>query len=112
MVKSSSIVAARDRSEVLSPRLKGKLERYVAYWRKQSRGKWPVRAVAAENIGAAPQPEATALERALDRVRYTLLRTADRTVPFAYAILSTQVWQEYRQMKSHRRRVILKAANS
>ena len=33
MVKSSSIVANRERPEVLSPALKSKVERYVVFWR-------------------------------------------------------------------------------
>src|SRR5262252_4560889 len=64
-VKSSTIVAKRERPEVLSPELKKKVERYVVYWRKKSTGSWPVKAVITE--GTLP---ASAFERAKDRIRH------------------------------------------
>jgi hypothetical protein len=95
MVKSSGIVATRDRAEVLSPQLKRKVERYVVCWRKQSQGSWPARAVVAENTAAA-----SFLERIFDYVCYATFRAADRIVPIAYAVAPTALWQRYRQMKS------------
>lgn len=55
-VKSSTIVAKRERPEVLSPELKSKVERYVVYWRNRSGGKWPVKAVVGEGTQAASFP--------------------------------------------------------
>jgi len=94
-VKSSTIVAKRARPEVLSPDLKMKIERYVVYWRKQSAGKWPVKAEVSKGT-AAP----SLLERTGDRIRHRILRTKDRIVPYTYAVVPVFAWQKYRQMKS------------
>ncbi len=95
MVKSSSIVAKRERPEVLSPALKSKVERYVVFWRKQSGGQWP--ANAAVRDGTAP---ASWMERTVDHIRHRLFRIKDLIVPFAYSAVPVPLWQRYRQMKS------------
>jgi hypothetical protein len=107
MVKSSNIVANRERPEVLSPELKSKIERYVVYWRKQSCGKWPVNAAVRE--GTTP---AAWFERTVDRVRHRTLRTSDLMVPFAYSLVPVSLWQKYRQMKSKYQRVAPEVAES
>ena len=107
MVKSSSIVANRERPEVLSPALKSKVERYVVFWRKKSGGKWPVKAAVSEGTRAA-----SLMERTTDRIRHTLLRTADGIVPFAYAFVPVPLWLKYRQWKSRRQAVAPKATNT
>jgi len=107
MVKSSNIVADRERPEVLSPELKSKVERYVVYWRKQSRGNWPGKAAVTE--GTSP---ATWFERTVDRVRHRILRTSDGIVPFAYSFVPVSLWQKYRQVKSKYRRVAPEVAES
>jgi len=94
-VKSSSIVANRERAEVLSPELKSKVGRYVVYWQKQSVGKWPARAAITSGTRAA-----SLLERSIDRLRHRMLRTMDLVVPYAYAMVPVPLWQKYRQMKS------------
>lgn len=94
-VKSSSIVAKRDRAEVLSPELKSKIERYVVYWRKESAGAWPRNAAVSEGTSAA-----SFFERIKDRLRHRLLRTKDQFVPYFYAVVPVSVWQKYRQVKS------------
>ncbi|HEY3975351.1 MAG TPA: sulfotransferase [Candidatus Sulfotelmatobacter sp.] len=102
-VKSSSIVAKRDRPEVLSSALKSKIERYVAFWRKESGGSWPIVATAKE----CARP-ASWLERTVDRVRHRALRSLDLIVPFAYAFVPIAAWQSYRQVKSRYQRVAAK----
>jgi hypothetical protein len=94
-VKSSTIVAKRERAEVLSPELKSKVERYVVYWRKQSAGTWPVNAAVTDGA-----PAASLFERTIDRIRHRILRTTDNIVPYAYACVPASLWQKYRQMKS------------
>ncbi len=106
-VKSSIIVAKRERPEVLSPELKNKVERYVVYWRKRSGGKWPVNATVTEGTSAASLGE-----RTLDRVRHRILRTADLIVPFLYAAVPVPLWQKYRQMKSRYQQVAAKPSKS
>lgn len=99
-VKSSAIVSTRERPEVLSPALKSKVERYVVFWRKQSGGKFPAKAVIPDGT-----PSASLVERTTDRVRHRILRTADLLVPFFYSFVPIALWQKYRQMKSRYQRV-------
>ena len=107
MVKSSKIAANRERPEVLSPELKNKVERYVAFWRKQYGGKWPVNAAVSD--GTRP---ASLFERAADRVRHRLLRTFDLTVPVLYSLVPIRLWQKYRQVKSRYQQVAAKPSES
>jgi hypothetical protein len=107
MVKSSSIVANRERPEVLSPELKSKVERYVVYWRRKSKGQWPVKAAVTEGT-----PEASLFERTVDGFRHRLLRTADQVVPYAYAFVPVSLWRKYRQMKTRYQRVATKPQES
>ena len=100
MVKSSSIKADRQRPEVLSPELKGKVERYIVYWRQQSGGIWPVRAAVSEGT-----PAASWSERTKDRIRHRALRTFDLIVPVLYTIVPVPLWQKYRQVKSRYQQV-------
>ena len=106
-VKSSNIVAKRDRPEVLSPELKSKVERYVAFWRKESGGSWPVAAF----VSAGRKP-ASSLERTLDRMRHGMLRSFDLIVPFLYSFVPVAVWQKYRQMKSQYQRIAAKPSGT
>ncbi len=99
-VKSSTIVAKRERPEVLSPELKSKVERYVVYWRNRSGGRWPVKAAVTEGT----QP-ASFSERTMDSFRHKIMRIADLAVPFFYAGVPVSLWQKYRQMKSKYQRV-------
>ena len=102
-VKSSSIVAKRDRPETLSPALKSKVERYVVLWRQQSGGVWPVHAEVSNGTKAASW-----FERTTDRLLHGLLRGRDLVVPFAYSFVPISVWQSYRQAKSRYQKVAAK----
>jgi hypothetical protein len=95
MVKSSAIVANRERPEVLSPDFKSKVERYVAFWREQYQGKWPVNAAVRE--GAKP---ASWLERTRDRLWHGRLRSFDLIIPVLYSLVPVALWQKYRKVKS------------
>jgi len=94
-VKSSAIVSKRERPEVLSPEFKKKVERYVVYWREESGGTWPVNAAVTEGTQSASW-----FERTKDLLTHCLLRTKDRIVPYAYALVPVRVWQKYRHIKS------------
>jgi hypothetical protein len=106
-VKGAEIVAKRDRPEVLSPEFKNKVERYVAFWRKQSDGAWPLNAAVSE--GAKP---ASWSERTRDRVRHSFFRCFDLTVPVLYSLVPVAIWQRYRQAKSRYQQVAVKAGES
>jgi len=99
-VKSSAIISKRERPEVLSPALKSKVERYCVFWRKQSGGTFPVKAVIPHGT-----PSASFIERTTDRIQHRILRTADLLVPFFYSFVPIPLWQKYRQMKSRYQRV-------
>jgi hypothetical protein len=107
MVKSSSIVAKRERPEVLSPELKSKVERYVVFWRKQSGGSWPVKAAVSEGTRAVSWSE-----RTKDRVRHRMLRSRDWVVPFLYGFVPVTVWQKYRQVKSRYQPIAVKPSET
>jgi hypothetical protein len=94
-VNSAAIMAKRERPEVLSPALKNKVERYLAFWRKQYGGTWPLNAVVSE----ATQPPSWT-ERATDRLCLSLLRARDALIPTLYSFVPTAAWQKYRQLKS------------
>jgi hypothetical protein len=100
MVKSSTIVANRERPEVLSPKFKNKVERYVTFWREQSNGSWPVNAAVTEGTNPASWPE-----RSGDRIKHSLLRIFDLTVPVLYSLIPIAIWQRYRNAKSRYQQV-------
>jgi hypothetical protein len=102
-VKSSAIVATRERAEVLAPEFKKKVERYVAYWRKQYNGAWPVNAAVGDETQAAGW-----LERSRDVVRHGLLRSFDLMVPPLYSLIPTAAWQKYRKAKSRYQQGVMK----
>jgi protein-tyrosine sulfotransferase len=107
MVKSSAIRTSGERAEVLSPAMRNKLERYIAYWRRHSYPGWALKTRIRQNTRAASW-----LERTADHVRYSMLRSADRAIPFAFAIAPTALWQKYRRIKSRWRPPIVKPAGS
>ena len=94
MVKSGSIVADRERPEVLSPKLKQKVERYVAFWLTKYNGSWPANVKISE--GTRP---AALFERARDRGLHSLLRAVDLAIPVAYSFVPLPIWLKYRQWK-------------
>ncbi len=106
-VNSATIMAARERPEVLSPALKKKVERYLAFWRKQYGGTWPRNAVVSE----VTQP-ASWIERTIDRIRFSILRGRDALIPALYSFVPTAAWQKYRQMKSRHEQTAAKPQNS
>jgi hypothetical protein len=107
MVKSASIVAERERPEVLSPEFKAKVERYVAYWRKKYCDAWPANAAVNEGTEAA-----SFFERTGDSLRHSVLRTRDAIVPFVYSFVPIAVWQRYRHAKSRYQQVSVKPSGS
>lgn len=107
MVKSATIVANRERPEVLSPELKSKVERYIVYWRKKYGGSWPLSAA----VSAGTKP-ASWRERTVDRIRHRQLRTFDLIVPVLYSVVPIPLWQRYRKVKSRYQEAAAKPRSS
>jgi hypothetical protein len=107
MVKSTKIVADRQRPEVLSPELKSKIERYIVFWRKQYDGSWPVNAAVTDGTKAASW-----LDRTRDRIRISQLRAFDAIVPILYSLVPIAVWQKYRELKGRHHQVAVKSNRS
>ncbi len=95
MVKGERIVSGSSRSEVLAPRLKKKIDRYVVYWKKRFGGSWPVYPLVPE--GSA---EATFLERTRDSVAFAVFRAWDRWVALVYSFAPVFLLAAYRRVKS------------
>jgi hypothetical protein len=72
-----------------------KIARYVAYWKKQSRGSWPMYPASAGD--AAP---AGVVERAKDEVYFQALRAFDRFTAFVYCYAPIGILRRYRGAKS------------
>ena len=104
MVKSASIVAERNRPEVLTPELKNKIERYVIFWHRKYDGAWPVKVTVSDGTKAA-----SLFERTRDKALHGLLRTLDLAIPLAYSFVPVPIWLKYRQWKYRSQRAPTKA---
>jgi hypothetical protein len=93
-VKGATIAPSTRRPEVLRPELKAKIDRYIAYWRKQYDGKWPT--YPKVDSGCRPAPT---LERLSDRVWYRVFRSWDLLTPLVYLAVPADVWAKYRRLK-------------
>ncbi len=93
-VKSDKIGFDRPRAEVLPDDLRGKIARYVALWKKQSGGVWPVY----PKVSAA-QPTGF-VERLRDEVVYRGWRAFDAFTAFAYCHAPIAWLRRYRESKA------------
>lgn len=97
MVNSEKIRAKKKKNEVLSEDVRRKLNRYIAYWKKESGGSWPRFPQKVD----AQAPWFFFAERWWDRILYRGLRTFDQAVAFAYCFLPLTLLQKYRSGKSN-----------
>jgi len=93
-VKGGKIGVDKPRSEVLSPHLRDKIARYVALWKKQSAGAWPVYPSAKSD---APLPGL--IERICDEIFYRGLCAFDRFTAFVYCHVPLAWLQRYRDSR-------------
>jgi Sulfotransferase family len=96
VLNGSTIVPPIPRPQLLQPRIKSKIDRYVAFWRKRYRGEWPVYA----DVDGSVDP-VNVWERISDQVMYLLLRGWDLLTPLVYQLVPTGVWNSYRRFKLH-----------
>jgi Sulfotransferase family len=95
MVKSAEIVSSQQRPEVLPPRLKAKIARYVNLWRDEYAGRWPVYYNVEDGYCRKP----CLMERCSDRLIYNLLRAYDTMVVFIYCFAPLSLLRTYRSLK-------------
>jgi hypothetical protein len=92
MVKSERIASTKRQSESLPVDVRGKIMRYIAYWRRQYADRWPA-------FPESVEPTSSrwfALERAWDRFCYRILRTADWAIVFIYCFVPLWLLRKYR----------------
>ena len=94
-VKGERIAPSSHRAEVLPPRLKKKVDRYVVYWRKQYQGSWPVYPLVPEGSEGASIPE-----RMVDSLAFAIFRCWDRIVALVYSFVPVFLLAAYRRVKS------------
>ena len=93
-IGAEKITAERTREEVLSPEFRGKVDRYVAAWKRESGDKWPSYP---QTIGnGAP---AGALEQLNDEIYYRALRVLDRFTAWVYCHAPIDLLRKYRGAK-------------
>jgi hypothetical protein len=90
-------IGATKQGDGLPPRLRRKVDRYVAMWRAEYGGNWP--AVSAIQSQDPAQP--SWLERATDRVRYELWRGFDQAVLYIYCSVPLRLLHAYRVLKRY-----------
>jgi hypothetical protein len=95
-VNKEKIRAEKKHTEVLSTDLRGKVARYISYWKKESGGNWPRFPEKAEAQSGA----FFFLERWIDRLSYRSLRTFDQAIAFVYCYLPIGILRKYRASKS------------
>ena len=94
MVKGERIVPSSRRTEVLPPRLKKKVDRYVVYWKKRYQGSWPVYPLVPEGSAGAAFPE-----RMVDSLAFAIFRAWDRAVALVYSFAPVFLLAAYRRVK-------------
>jgi hypothetical protein len=103
LVKGERVIAAADRAEILPERFKGKIQRYLRKWQRESGGAWPMAA-------SLPQetPEPSLPERIVDQIWYRSLRGFDffRTLSY-FAVPSSvlKMWRRLIKSRGNRREV-------
>jgi hypothetical protein len=97
-VKAEAIVSPAERAEVLPPKLKRKIERYVGYWKKRYKGEWPRYPEMIKDEANHP----SAVERFLDNALFRGLRILDGLTAFVYCHAPISWLNAYRNFKQKR----------
>lgn len=96
LVKREKILSSKKREEVLPPRLKRKIEGYVAYWKRENGDTWP-------RYPETPQPGLRfrgPVQRFLDNALFRALRILDGFTAFVYCYAPINWLEKYRSFKS------------
>jgi Sulfotransferase family len=92
---NSEKIVPRKKAEVLSDRLRAKVARYTAYWKKESDGTFPHYP---ERIDNSPS-SLFFVERFVDNFAYRILRKFDRIVSLIYCYVPIELLRKYRASK-------------
>ncbi len=98
LVKQEEILASTKRQEVLPPRRKRKIDRYVSYWKKQYGGTWPQYPESQPSASGYPG----AAQRFLDDLLFRSLRILDGFTAFVYCYAPIGWLDRYRSFKRRR----------
>ncbi len=94
-VKTEKIQSNGKRKAELPDDLREKIARYIAYWKKQSDGSWPMYPVNAREVAPAG-----IVERTKDELYFQALRAFDRFTAFVYCYAPIGILRRYRGAKS------------
>lgn len=100
MVRSEQVVGHRKQTDLLTPALKAKVNRYICRWKRRYDGKWPKYPLQ-PSAGSRP-PSLIELWR--DRITYQLVRCQDKMVAVIYAVLPIDVARWLRSWLHQRNR--------
>ncbi len=98
LVKKEKIQSSAKREEVLPPRLKRKIDRYIGFWKKRYAGDWPRYPESQSSVSGYP----SAVERALDNAQFRGLRILDGFTAFVYCYAPISWLNKYRSFKNRR----------
>lgn len=98
LVRSGTIVSSLERTEILPPHVRRKIDRYVSLWQEQTAGKWPV----VWSPRACDTAKPSLLERFLDRCTYRCLRLIDALTVLVYCYAPLRLLEKVRRIR-HRR---------
>lgn len=96
LVNSENIVESRadERGDSLPSTLKKKIDRYVAFWRKQSDGSWPT-LMTNEAVGSSMPSR---LERSMDACGYIYFRGLDSAISVVYSLAPMRLLRAWRRI--------------
>ncbi|MGA8443167.1 MAG: sulfotransferase [Candidatus Sulfotelmatobacter sp.] len=97
LVKQEEILSSTKREEVLPPRLKRKIERYVSYWKNKYGDVWP-QYPEWQAVSGYP----TAAQRFLDDALFRALRILDGFTAFVYCYAPLSWLDRYRSFRRRR----------
>jgi hypothetical protein len=104
LVKGDRIAGAREKREVLPPRVLRKINRYVAFWHQRHGGNWPA---TLESATSRPGRRFAA-ERLWDSMLFRGLRILDWIVVFVYCFAPLWLLQKYRRLRGRGEAVAVK----
>jgi hypothetical protein len=98
-VKSKTIGPKKGREEVLSPKFKSKIDRYVSYWQQEYAGTWPLYPKMPEGAPQPRSPQPGLFGRTRDEIVFRYYRAFDRFTALVYCYAPISILRRYRSAK-------------